>query len=159
MNKCIFHELYKNRAPLRHTETFHSLPHKFMKHVRNFQLQLWLYFVYCRPCKWKCTFLRRNDPINMLSYCARDQRWNWLGHILRMEGHWLTRQVLLKCVKLTPEFILGDVPELEGQAAIEWSERIIDLLSVANLIRGLCRKQYNTIVNYAINTVHVLGPR
>ncbi len=49
---------------------------------------------------------------------ARDQSWNWLGHILRMEGHRLTRQVLLQCVKATPESILGDVPGLEVQAAI-----------------------------------------
>ncbi len=50
--------------------------------------------------------------------CARDQRWNWLGHILRMEGHRLTRQVLLQCVKPTPESILGDISGLEIQAAI-----------------------------------------
>ncbi len=49
---------------------------------------------------------------------ARDQRWNWLGHILRMEGHCLTRQFLLQCVKQTPESILGDISGLEIQAAI-----------------------------------------
>ncbi len=49
---------------------------------------------------------------------ARDQRWNWLGHILRMKGHRLTRQVLLQCVKPTPESIHGDVSGLEIQAAI-----------------------------------------
>ncbi len=71
---------------------------------------------------------------------ARDQRWNWLGHILRMEGHRLTRQVLLQCLKLTPESILGDVSGLEIQAAInlakervEWKK--IDILGAANLIR------------------------
>ncbi len=49
---------------------------------------------------------------------ARDQRRNWLGHILRMEGHRITQQVLLKYVKPTPESILGDVLGLDIQAAI-----------------------------------------
>ncbi len=55
---------------------------------------------------------------------ARDQRWNWLGHILRMEVHRLTRQVLLQCVIPTPESILDDVSALEMQAAINRGRKI-----------------------------------
>ncbi len=49
---------------------------------------------------------------------SRDQRWNWLGHILRMEVHRLARQVLLQCAKPTPESVFGDVPRLPFQVAI-----------------------------------------
>ncbi len=34
---------------------------------------------------------------------ARDQRWNWLGHILRMDKRRTVRQVLLQCFKPTAE--------------------------------------------------------
>ncbi len=54
---------------------------------------------------------------------ARDQRWNWLGHILRMEGHRLTRQVLLQCVKPTPEYIpwcrASSDKSSEGESGVE----------------------------------------
>ncbi len=54
---------------------------------------------------------------------ARDQRRNWLGHILRMEEHRLVRRVLLLCVKPTPESIFGDVPDLNVAEAITLSKR------------------------------------
>ncbi len=57
---------------------------------------------------------------------ARDQRWNWLGHILGMEGHRLTRQVLLQGVTPTPESILGDVSGLEIQAAINLAKERVE---------------------------------
>ncbi len=57
---------------------------------------------------------------------ARDQRWNWLGHIVRMEGHRLTRQVLLQCAKPTPESILGDISGLETQAAINIAKERVE---------------------------------
>ncbi len=60
---------------------------------------------------------------------ARDQRWNYLGHILRMEEHRVTRKVLLQCVKPIPESLFGDVPDLDIYTAInlainrvEWKE-------------------------------------
>ncbi len=34
---------------------------------------------------------------------ARDRRWSWLGHVLRMPEHCLVRQVLLNCVRPTHE--------------------------------------------------------
>ncbi len=49
---------------------------------------------------------------------ARDQRWNYLGFILRMEEHRVTGQVLLQCVKPAPESLFGDVPGLDVQTAI-----------------------------------------
>ncbi len=51
----------------------------------------------------------------MRFYCsdeARDRRWSWLGHILRMLEHRLTRKVLLNCVKPTHETLFADVPNL-----------------------------------------------
>ncbi len=49
---------------------------------------------------------------------ARDVRWNWLGHVLRMEEHRLVRQVLLTCVKHTSVSILADIPSRDIRAAI-----------------------------------------
>ncbi len=54
---------------------------------------------------------------------ARDQRWNWLGHILRMERHRLTR---LQCIKPTPESILGDVSGPEIQAEINTAKERVE---------------------------------
>ncbi len=58
-----------------------------------------------------------------------------------------------KCVKLTPESTIGDVSGLEIQAAINVSKETVEwkkteLLGVANLIRGLCTKQYNTLSKF-----------
>ncbi len=50
---------------------------------------------------------------------ARDRRWNWLGHILRLEEHRVIRQVLINCVKPTPDSLFGDVPELDSRNAAE----------------------------------------
>ncbi len=44
----------------------------------------------------------RKPSLNVLMR-LRDQPWNYLGRILRMEEHHLTRQVLLICVKSTRE--------------------------------------------------------
>ncbi len=44
---------------------------------------------------------------------AKDERWNYLGHILKMELPGVTRQVLLQCVKPNPETLLGDIPDLD----------------------------------------------
>ncbi len=49
---------------------------------------------------------------------ARDLRWNWLGHILRMDESRLVRKVLLQCFRPTPESIFGDVLDLDVLAAI-----------------------------------------
>ncbi len=60
---------------------------------------------------------------------ARDQRWNYLGYILRTEEHRVTRQVLLQYVKPAAELLLGDVPDLDVCTAtnlavnrVEWKE-------------------------------------
>ncbi len=49
---------------------------------------------------------------------ARDRRWNWLGHFLRLEEHRVIRQVLMNCVKPTPDSIFGD-PDLDSRKAAE----------------------------------------
>ncbi len=49
---------------------------------------------------------------------ARDQRWNYLVHILRIEEHRVTPQVLFQCVKQALESLFGDVPDLDVYAAI-----------------------------------------
>ncbi len=51
----------------------------------------------------------RNPKINVVMK-ARDRRWSWLRHILRMPEHRLVRQVLLNCVKPTHETLFVDVP-------------------------------------------------
>ncbi len=48
----------------------------------------------------------RTTTVNVLSR-ARNLRWNWVGHILRMDERQTTRQVLLNCVKPTLESIFG----------------------------------------------------
>ncbi len=60
---------------------------------------------------------------------ARDHRWNYLGHILGMEEHSDTGQVLLQCLKPAPESLFSDVPDLDIYTAInlamnrvEWKE-------------------------------------
>ena len=50
---------------------------------------------------------------------ARDQRWNWLGHILRMNERRTVRQVLLHCVKPTAESLFSDVPDLNIDKALK----------------------------------------
>ncbi len=41
--------------------------------------------------------LEDEELSNTQQFKARDKRWSWLGHVLRM--HRLVRQVLLNCVK------------------------------------------------------------
>ncbi len=44
---------------------------------------------------------------------ARDRRWSWLRHVLRMSEHRLVRQVLLNCAILPTEVHVGiDGPEM-----------------------------------------------
>ncbi len=50
---------------------------------------------------------------------ARDGRWNWLGHILRLEEHREIRQVLMNCDRPTPDSPFGDVPDLDNRKAAE----------------------------------------
>ncbi len=50
---------------------------------------------------------------------ARDRRWNWLGHILRLEEHWEIRRVLMNCVRPTPDSLFGDVPDRDSRNADE----------------------------------------
>ncbi len=54
----------------------------------------------------------RDPTLNALMR-ASDQRWNWVGHILRMDEDLLTRSVLFECVPPTPESLYGDVPNLD----------------------------------------------
>ncbi len=61
----------------------------------------------------------RTVSINVLLR-TRDVRWNWLGHILRMDDRRTVRQVLLNCVKPTQESILGDLNGKDVNAAIAW---------------------------------------
>ncbi len=44
---------------------------------------------------------------------AGGRRWNWLGHILRLEEHRVIRPVLMNCVRPTQESLFGDVPDLQ----------------------------------------------
>ncbi len=55
------------------------------------------------------TFSTQYRPSINVLLRTRDLRWNWLGHILRMEERQTVRQVLLNCVKPTQESILGDL--------------------------------------------------
>ncbi len=50
---------------------------------------------------------------------AGDRRWNWLGHILRLEQHRIIQQVLLVCARPTPDSLFGDVPEPDPRKAAE----------------------------------------
>lgn len=59
----------------------------------------------------------RTPSINVV-LIARDLRWNWLGHILRVGKERLIRQVPLDCVTPTPDSILGNIPNLYVQAAM-----------------------------------------
>ncbi len=60
----------------------------------------------------------REPSINVV-LIARDLRWNSLGHVLRMSEQGLVRQALLQFVKVTPESIFGDVPELDIKTGIQ----------------------------------------
>ncbi len=62
---------------------------------------------------------------------AKDQRWNWLGHIRRMEGANLPDNSYYNASNEPQDLSFSGVSGLEIQAA------------AANFIRGLCRKQYN----------------
>ncbi len=50
---------------------------------------------------------------------ARDRQWNWLGNILRLGQHRVVRQVLLNCVRSTPDSLFGNVPDLDLEKATE----------------------------------------
>ncbi len=50
---------------------------------------------------------------------ARDLRWNRLGQTLTMDERRLVLQALLKCIKPTPESIIGDVVYSDIQAVID----------------------------------------
>ncbi len=50
---------------------------------------------------------------------ARDRRWSWLGHVLRIPEHRLVRQVLLNCVKPA---LLADVLNLCIENATKMSK-------------------------------------
>ncbi len=63
----------------------------------------------------------QNPTINVVTK-ARDRRWSWLGHVLRMPEHRLVRQVLLNCVKPTHETIFADVPNLSIENATKMSK-------------------------------------
>ncbi len=57
---------------------------------------------------------------------ARDQRWNWLGHILRMDERRTVRQVLLQCVQPTAESFFGEVPDLNIDKAFQIAKNRIE---------------------------------
>ncbi len=63
----------------------------------------------------------RNRTINV-AMKARDRRWSWLGHVLRMPEHRLVRQVLLNCVRPTHETLFADVPNLSIENATKMSK-------------------------------------
>ncbi len=50
----------------------------------------------------------RNPTVN-IALKARDRRWSWLGHALRMPEHRLGRRVLLNSVKPTNETLFADI--------------------------------------------------
>ncbi len=82
------------------------------------------------------------------AYCAhagliaRNRRWSWLGHVLRMAEHRLVRQVLLNCVRPTQETLFADVPNLNYRKRYKTCLRIgsygvaIGPHCVANLYKG-----------------------
>ncbi len=63
----------------------------------------------------------RNPTINLVMK-ARDRRWSWLGHVLRMPKHRLVRQVLLNRVKHTHETLFVDVQNLGIENATKMSK-------------------------------------
>ncbi len=64
---------------------------------------------------------RRQGRQSRTPHLLHDIRWNWLGHILRMDERRTVRQVLLNCVKPTQESILGDLNGKDVNAAIAWA--------------------------------------
>ncbi len=63
----------------------------------------------------------RNPTINVVMK-ARDRRWSWLGHVLRMPEDRLVREVLLNCVKPTHEMLFADVPNLSIENSTKMSK-------------------------------------
>ncbi len=63
----------------------------------------------------------RNPTINVVMK-ARNRRWSWLGHVLRMPEHRLVRQVLLNCVKPTHETLFADVLNLSIENSTKMSK-------------------------------------
>ncbi len=72
----------------------------------------------------------RNPTINVMMK-ARDRRWSWLGHVLRVPEHRLVRQVLLNCVRPTHETRFADVPNISIENSTKMSKDC-----VANLYKG-----------------------
>ncbi len=52
------------------------------------------------------------NPTTNVALKARDRRWSWLGHGLRLPEHLLVRRALLNCVKPNYETLFADVPNL-----------------------------------------------
>ncbi len=67
----------------------------------------------------------RLPTINVL-LLARDLRWVWLGHILRMDERRTVCQVLLNCVKPQPESNFGDLIDLDVNEAISLTKDWIE---------------------------------
>ncbi len=57
---------------------------------------------------------RVRETIGFSQELRSGRRWNWLGHVLRMEENRAVRKILLSCVNPTPESIFGDVPILDA---------------------------------------------
>ncbi len=62
------------------------------------------------------------NPTKNVVMKARDRRWSWLEHVLRMPEHRLARPVLLNCVKPTHKTLLADVPNLSIENATKMSK-------------------------------------
>ncbi len=50
---------------------------------------------------------------------AKDGPWNSLGHILRLEEHQIIQEVLMNCVRPTPDSLFGDTPDRDNRKASE----------------------------------------
>ncbi len=86
------------------------------------QIQTYLLKAWLRTTRRSIPDEAREPSVDVLMR-ARDQRWNRLGHILRMEEHRFARQVLLQCVKPTPELVFDYVPGLEVEVAMNLAKK------------------------------------
>ncbi len=92
---------------------------------------------------------------------ATDRRWNWLGHIRRLEQHRIIRQVLLSCVRPTPDSRSGDVPGLDSKKASEiaMAEKrgnAVGLHCIANLLKGNCCNRTFKPLNVSSHWSHAI---
>ncbi len=62
------------------------------------------------------------EPTLDVMMTVRDRRWNWRGHILRVEEHRVIRRVLMNCVRPSPDSLFGDAPELDSRKEAEISK-------------------------------------